>query len=431
MAELLSDRYELVHKVGDGAVAAIWRGNLRSEAGFVRPVAVRVLREPWDRDPAVWSAWARSASEIAQSASAHVEQWIDLVVLGNRAFVVTEWIEGISVRRWKDWHAREDRKVPWPLAAAVAIEALRGLHDAGAWHGGIDARSVRISRTGAVKIARFGAAAALATAHDHKELEEMGIERPAPEIASGNVPSSATDIFSVGALLFEILAGKPPYDDRVGDVRDAQLIAGEVPDLSAVRDDVPPLLVALIETALRPEPSTRFPNAEAMIRGLSQLLKSSSERCDAFALAESVAAATERRAHKPAGLPEQSTMHVELSEVTVLPSYEEDSRRPRYHFEPKERRASAAAEQARGLKPAPQHLSAQESEALPLLLTRRAQQESPGPLGVASAKTEMLDADELDRVTIPSAEKLGVRPQKTEMLDADQLDRLTLPPDDE
>jgi serine/threonine protein kinase len=451
VAELLSERYELVHKISDGVVAAIWRGNLRADAGFVRPVAIRVLREPWDRDPAIWSAWARFASELGQTPSAHIEQWIDLVVRGNRAFIVSEWIEGVSVRRWMQAYTREDRKVPWPLATAITIEVLRGLYDARAWHGGIDTRSARIARTGIVKLTRFGAAAALSSVHDPRELEEMGIERPAPEIAAGQPRTTTTDVFSVGALLFEMLTGKPPYDDRMGDARDAQLISGEIPDLSALRDDVPPLLVALIETALRADPSTRFASPDAMIRGLSQLLKSTTERSDSFALAESVSAAADRPAAKPAGLLEQATMHVELSEVTVLPtiSYEEGARRDaegdkprRYQFTPKERRASAAAEQARGLKPAPQHLTAQESEALPLLLTRRAQEmargATPTPLGIGAAKTEFLDADQLEQVKIPGSEKrdeknkgLGVRAQKTELLDADQIDRLTLPPEDE
>jgi serine/threonine protein kinase len=286
---------------------------------------------------------------------------------------------------------------------------------------------VRISRSGTVKLVRFGSVYALSQVLDRESLEEIGAQHATPETAAGSAPTHAGDVFAIGALLFEMLAGRPPFDAKPGDVRDAQLIGGDVPDLSSIRDDVPALLVALIETALRTDPATRFTSPDAMIRGLGQLLRSATERSDATALAESVIAIVDRAKTQkmPVGLPENATMHVELSEVTVLPST--SAERAPYRFPHKER---AAASQARGLPAAPQHLTPEESEALPLLLTKKAHGNVP-LLGILPQKTEHIDAAELDAMTITPKEELGVRPQKTEMLDTDELNRLTMPDRDD
>ncbi len=444
--ELLANRYELTTKVADGAVAAIWRGTLRAEAHFTRPVAVRVLREPWDRDRTVASAWAAAASELAERASPHAEQVLDITFAEGRAYVVSEWIEGISLRRWVAAHVREGERVPWPLAAAIAIEVLRALSSAHAGtpplcHEGVSGRSVRLSRGGTVKLTRFGVAPALAVrGAGRRELEELGLLVPAPELIAGESVRPSSDLFAVGALLFEMIAGQPPFGAQASEVRDAAIRSGELTDLSAVRADVPPILIAHVERALAVSPEARFESAATMIRALARVLQAEVEPSGPEALAASVNAVLDRPkpAARPQGLAEQPTMHVDVSELTVMPRSrpeeaqpreeaepkEEGERPRRYRFGYKERRAAVAA---RAGQPG---LASEESEAMPLPLTRKVDEPEPKkqPLGLAPQRTEFLDAEQVERLTIEKIEKpRGLAPQKTEFLDAEQVERLTIP----
>lgn len=448
--ELLANRYELTTKVADGEVAAVWRGAMRTEAGFARPVAIRIVREPWDRDRAVIGAWAAAASELAERASPYVEQVLDVTFAEGRAYVVSEWIEGISLRRWISAHAREGQQVPWPLAAAIAIEVLRALASAHAGtpplcHEGVSARSVRLARSGTVKLTRFGVAPALAVrGTGRRELEELGLLTAVPELIAGESVRPSADLFAVGALLFEILTAQPPFGAQPGEARDAAVRAGELPDLSAVRADVPPILIAQIERALAVAPEARFESAAAMIRALARILQAEVEPSGPEAVAASVAAVLDRPkpSARPQGLSEQRTMHVDLSELTVLPrsgsteaeppeqpepeepeAKEEGARPQRYRFGYKERQRAAAT------RAAEQGLTKEESEALPLPLTKKTDEpETKKPRGLAPQRTEFLDADQVDRLTIEKlAKPAGLAPQKTEFLDADQVERLTIP----
>lgn len=420
MAELLAGRYELIAKVADGALATVWRGMMRGEHGLARPVAVRFMREPWDRDRTILAAWASSATELALIGSREVEQILDIFVADDRGVVVSEWIEGVSLRRFLRAYASEKRAIPWPLAATIAIEVLRGLasaHEASPplCHEGIDAKSVRISKTGTVKLTRFAAAAALAVrGADRRELEGLGLRHAAPELARGERPTPASDLFGVGALAFEMLAGRPAFP-VAGAVRDAAVRACDFPDLASLRPDVPALALAEIERALRIEASDRRPSARAMIDALARLLQNEVEPVGPEALAEAVRAVLDRPKPEatPKGLVAERTMYVDLAELTVLPnapaagepgegSGGSSDRRPRYRFGYKERRAHIAARNT----PDPSHpppIQPQESEAAPLPLTRRTEAAvtAKRPSGLVQHPTEFLDADQVDRLTLP------------------------------
>lgn len=435
VTELLAGRYELVREVAEGAVAQLWRGVARGDGGFVRPVAVRVLRSPWDRDLTLLSAWAANASELAEHATPHVEQVLDVVVASGRGTIVSEWIEGISLRRLLAAYSEDRLPLPWPLAASIAVDVLRGLRQAHAaspplCHESVDARSVRLSDAGLASLTRFGLAPALSMrGEERRALEELGVRHPAPELVAGERTTPASDRFGVGALLFEMLAGRPAFP-AAGAARDAAVRSGEIADLAALRPDVPALFVSLIERALRGEPSERFESADAMAGAIVQLLRNERQAFGPDVLAAEVRAVQARPVKsaparggekppvlRPQGLAAQRTMHVDLAELTVLPSASieaeeaegEESgggdRRPRYRFGYKDRRANLAARTTPESSPA---IAPQESEAAPLPLMRRAESAEAAPKrpqGLVAQKTEFLDADQVDALTLPDKKR--------------------------
>ncbi|HJL19432.1 MAG TPA: protein kinase, partial [Sandaracinaceae bacterium LLY-WYZ-13_1] len=290
MPDAVANRYQLDLEVAEGPLSTLHRGTVRGDHGFSRVVAIRDLHRPLAGDRRFVGTWAATAAELAETPSPHVEQVFDVVAQDGHVYVISEWIAGVSLRRWIAAHAEP---VPWPLAVEVAIEALRGLVDAHArtpalCHDGLCSAAVRIARDGTVKLTRFGAATALATTGmGRRRLEELGLRHPAPELVTGGDAGPSTDQLGVGALLYEMLAGAPPYPPEPGPERDAQ-VTGEPPDLATARPDVPPLLVALVERALSPEPEARFGSVTEMAQALARLLRSHPEPTGPEVLAASL-----------------------------------------------------------------------------------------------------------------------------------------------
>ncbi len=411
----IAGRYELVQQVGEGPLGAVWRALVHAEAGLVRPVCVRVLREPLDRDRPMLRAWAAVANELALHGGSHVEQIFDFVVDDTGSFVVSEWIEGISAARWLDEHG----PLSWTAAAAVAVEVLRGLIGPHACspplcHEAISPRTVRVATDGTVKLVRFGVASALAMRGvPHRNLEELRVRQPAPERLEGQPATGGSDVFGVGALLFELVTGRTPFEGPPGRARDSLVRVGEFPDMSILRPDLAAPFVTLIERALRPDPAGRYESASVMLHALTQLLRAEAEPADREALSATVRALQQSRDARPFGLSEQRTMHVELAELVPMASEEA----PALEIMSSEiDAASLTSEEA----PA---VDVTTPDAAPLPLTRRA-----SPLGLSEQRTEVLDGEQLDRLTIPEhVRPRGLVRHKTEQLDADLLDQLIIP----
>lgn len=411
MTKLIGGRYALERQIAKGALASLWRGEAYGAEGFARPVAVRVLDEP--RDATFVPRWARIASELSAIGSPRIEAVLDVAVDSERTLVVSEWIEGVSLWRLSQAFPRSERPLPWPLAASILLDVLGALADAGERvHGCIDLRSVRLSRLGVAKLLRFGVSEAL-EGEDRRTLERHGLRHPAPELIAGGRPSAATDRFGVGALFFELLAGEPAFPP-VGEARDRAVEAGDIADLTVMRPDVPELLVALIERALRPEPEERFDSHEAMAGALVQVLNAEGQSYGpewiasevealgvSFSPPNAVSSPKAIAPERPRGLEAARTLHVDLAELSPLSETSQPQAsvepRPRYRFGYKERRATLAAR--RTSRPA---LPTQPSEAAPLPLTRRVQGARPG--GLSPQKTELLDGDEIERLIVRESE---------------------------
>ncbi|MCA9605202.1 MAG: protein kinase, partial [Myxococcales bacterium] len=329
MGTFLSDRYELVRHVADGPIASLHEGRLRGSAGFSRPVAIRQLEPRYAKDPRFVGAWAAAATEVAERPSPHLEEVLDLVVDRDRVYVVTEWIDGLSLAGFLGTYEHP----PWTLVTRVLVGLLDGLHrlhtiDPPLVHRGVSASAVRISIDGAVKLTRTGVAGGLAAIGEGRtESEAAGLMHVAPELLDGHGATPATDVFGLGALALEALAAGPPF---VGGDLD------EPRDLASVRKDVPPLLVSLVERALRPEPGDRFESADEMARALERLLHAEPTPIDASSLARAVRGARDK-ASKAAEAPGPAALAASLSRMKSSPDARPPTQEALPPKEPKKR----------------------------------------------------------------------------------------------
>ena len=285
-AQLIAGKYELLERAGEGGMAVVWRAVMHGAAGFSRPVALKQMKPELrnqDRQVAMFVEEARLGSCLLHP---NIIQVLDFVDDDQGSYwLVTEWVEGLDLGSLLRYYRFRHERIQWPLAVLVGIGALRGLAAAHERHAAdgtpvpvvhrdVSPQNLLLGVGGAVKLSDFG----LARARDRTSvLTTPGFIKGklgylAPELVGGAQASSQSDLFSLGSVLWESLAGHPLFtgkNDR--DVLRA-IHRGQVPPVSNERPGLPKLLVYAIGRSLARMPAERHPSAAAMAQDLEAAL---------------------------------------------------------------------------------------------------------------------------------------------------------------
>lgn len=206
---VLSDRYRLLEQLAVGGMGEVWRG---SDEMLMRPIAIKLLREEHVSDEA---ARARFRSEARFAAALHhggIAQVFDYGEHGGTAYLVMELVAGRSLSREL---AEEGRLAPDRVMDVVeqAARALQVAHSAGIVHRDIKPANLMITNKGKLKITDFGIARGLQGSDLTQTGMVMGtVHYLSPEQASGKSVTGASDLYSLGVVAYECLAGHPPFD---------------------------------------------------------------------------------------------------------------------------------------------------------------------------------------------------------------------------
>lgn len=297
----IGGKYELIEPIGEGGMASVWRGLTHGAAGFSRSVAIKRVLPSYREDEnflAMFVEEARVVSELHHPNIVQIHDF-DRDELGA-FFIVMEWVNGLDIRRYSQAFFGRGESTPWPYVSAIGIEVLRALsvaherttHEGEVspiFHRDVSPTNILIGINGIVKLADFG----LARASDRRRMTQPGIVKGklaylAPEMVLGDPASQQTDIYGLGIVLWEALAGRRLFGggndvDIIRRVRD-----GDVERLDSLRDDLPEDLVDIIHCALSKYPDDRFSSARQMQQALSRLLRGTSEATDAQPLGRSV-----------------------------------------------------------------------------------------------------------------------------------------------
>jgi len=314
---VLAGRYQLVEKSGAGGMAIVWRAVTRGAAGFIRPVAVKRILGGLTHNDEFVQMFVEEARVGASLDHPNVVQLHDFGA-DERGdyYLVMEWVEGVDLGRWSESYKEAGWHAPWHLTAAIGIESLRGLHAAHGrtdpwgnsvptYHRDVTPGNVLIGLNGIVKLADFGLARAMDRARiTRPEMVKGKTAYVAPELIDDGLEASAqSDIFSLGIVLWEILAGRNLFKAKTDIQSLRNIVACQVPPLSDIRPDLPPALIEAIERALQRDPRRRWGSAREMVRALARVLRRVAEPTDAEPLGESVRTARERLGMPPRDLP--------------------------------------------------------------------------------------------------------------------------------
>jgi serine/threonine-protein kinase len=286
MVELLGGKYEVLELAGEGGMAKVYRGQTHGAAGFTRPVAIKRVLAPLSQNPEFLKMFVEEARVVSELDHPNIAQIHDFDRdLSGEYYLVLEWVEGLTLSEWRRGYRAHGHHTPWSLTAAIGIEVLEALHAAHArldaegrpapvFHRDVTPQNVMLSNCGVVKLTDFG----LARAMDRSSITKPGfvkgkISYLAPELTYEAEPSVQTDVFSVGVVLWEILAGEKLFKGEdplkvLGTIR-----ASDTPDLAKIRDDLPARLLEIINKALRRNPLERYTTSREMARELAMLLR--------------------------------------------------------------------------------------------------------------------------------------------------------------
>ncbi len=270
---VLNDRYRLTELIGAGGMATVYHGE---DLLLERSVAVKFLREPYASDPDARERFlheARAAGKLDHPNIVHVYD------VGqdqdSRPYIVMELVPGEDLKTL----IRRDAPLPVAEALALAREICAGVgqaHRQGTVHCDLKPQNILVTDEDQVKVVDFGIARA--AQQDEIELEPLEVvwgspHYLSPEQAQGKKPTPASDVYSIGVILYEMLTGVPPFHDPDPEVLALKHCREEPPPLTQLNPRVPRGLDWLVRKILSKEPAHRYRNAEQLGLALEQYVR--------------------------------------------------------------------------------------------------------------------------------------------------------------
>lgn len=257
---LLAGRYLLMERIDEGGAGQVWRAR---DERLGREVAVKILGT--DADEAFRERFADESRRAASVAHPNVVTIFDEGRDGDDSFMVMEYVRGHTLR---DMVADRGPLRPHEAARLVAqvAAALDAAHEAGVIHCDVKPANVIVDQTGVAKLTDFGIARA---ARGPREHELIGTARYiAPERVAGDPPTERSDVYSLGLVAYELVAGRQPNAELDTEDLLRQRLEGPPPSLRHARVGVSDAVDRVVRRALAREPNDRYGSAGAFARDL-------------------------------------------------------------------------------------------------------------------------------------------------------------------
>ncbi|MCU0512902.1 MAG: serine/threonine protein kinase [Anaerolineae bacterium] len=268
IAGLLPERYHLLERLGSGGMATVYRAEDRNLRRFV---AIKVLHEHLGYEASFRERFEQEARIVATFNHPNIIRIYDFATVENHDqrlyYMVMPFIPGTTLADVLDEHRREQRTLPAERIRRIMGDlagALDYAHDRGMVHRDVKPGNIIFDEHGHAILTDFG----IARLAQHSNLTQEGfiIGTPAymsPEQASGLPLDGRTDIYSLGVILFEMLTGRPPYEDDGTLSLLLKHIQAPIPAVAPLLNHSRPQLDVVISRALAKKPEDRYRTARA------------------------------------------------------------------------------------------------------------------------------------------------------------------------
>lgn len=264
---VLARRYRLERLIGQGGMAEVWEAK---DLALSRQVAVKLLKSHLAHDPVVGERFRREAIAAAKLNHPNVVAVHDTVDDGGRQAVVMEYIKGRSLRQLLDEQRRLTPEHTAHIGACVA-SALGAAHRAGMVHRDVKPGNILLTNEGRVLLADFGIAKAIGSGEHDLTSDNimMGTAKYlSPEQVRGQPLDGRSDLYALGLVLYECLAGQVPFQGESDADTALARLQRDPTDLTRLRATLPEELVDTIHRLLAREPADRPQQGSAVHRVL-------------------------------------------------------------------------------------------------------------------------------------------------------------------
>ncbi len=258
---LLNNRYRLLSQIAAGGMAVVYKAQ---DTLLNRVVAVKILRESYAADLTFQARFQREAEAAANLNHANIVTVYDVGQDAGRHYIVMEYVDGQDLKHI----IRTD--APLSIRRAVDITtqicaALGAAHRAGLVHCDVKPQNVLVTADGRVKVADFGIARVLSQMTAAVSETVWGTPQYiSPEQAAGEPPTPASDVYAVGVILYEMLAGRLPFEGETHTQLALAHMRDEPPPLTALNAGVPSQIDQIVRKVMSKEPSARYRNADQL-----------------------------------------------------------------------------------------------------------------------------------------------------------------------
>jgi len=257
----LGDDYELLEEIGAGGFGRVYRAR---DLALERDVAIKVLHPALIADPGVMERFRREAQLAARLRHPNIVSVLDIMGRAGLIWYTMEYVPGSNIAQVVQRHGNFTLEQTERLLNE-ALSALEHAHSMGLIHRDLKPENMLIEPDGRLRITDFGLALALrGGARFGGATSRSGTPQfAAPEQLLGERVDQRADLYSLGAVSYFVLLGRPPFSGKTPEQILAKQTTDDVPPLSAERRDVPRELEEVLRRALRSDPAERFHSAGA------------------------------------------------------------------------------------------------------------------------------------------------------------------------
>jgi eukaryotic-like serine/threonine-protein kinase len=256
-------KYTVLQELGAGGMGKVYKGLLIGQAGFQRPIVMKQLRN--SQDPIHVQLFVDEARRYAVLDHENIGRIFDYEEVNGQMCIILEYIDGWSLVEYLERHRALARKPDIELAVFIASRVCRALQyvfeQAAIVHRDVSPSNIMMTREGTVKLIDFGIATRSGT-QDHTLTGKPAYM--APEMVLEMRADNRSDLFSLGAVLFEMLTLRRLFDGKTTAQVLEQVVGGHHPSPRSFNPDIPDGVMHILRAAVQRDSSRRFASAGEM-----------------------------------------------------------------------------------------------------------------------------------------------------------------------
>ena len=269
IGRLLDERYEILEILGTGGMAVVYKARCHR---LNRLVAIKILKDEFARDEEFRRRFRAEGEAVAMLSHPNIVQVYDVSTSDSANFIVMELIDGISLKQYME----KKGVLNWKETLHFSMQIAKGLehaHSRGIVHRDIKPHNIMVLKNGSVKVMDFGIARVMNKSNTLTKEALGSVHYISPEQAKGGHTDNRSDLYSLSVVMYEMMAGRPPYDGESAVAVAIQHINGGAPLPSTLNPNLPSGLEQIIMKGMALEIRERYVSATEMLQDMEEFRK--------------------------------------------------------------------------------------------------------------------------------------------------------------